>query len=180
MLSHSRQEERSASGDAFDCQLLPLIQCDKAASAGRLDKVHMSDVRILSEIRERLTAAENAGDPEPICAAMAEDIVLMVPNAPVREGKAACAAFVREVLPGLLLEFEREIAYTSAEVRVLGDIAFDRGTFAFSVAPRAGGSSELNEGKYFWLYARSERLWKLTRVIVSLDEKEAEAASTKT
>lgn len=71
----------------------------------------MSDVRILAEIRERLTAAENAGDPEPICAAMAEDVVLMAPSVPVQEGKAACTAFLRELLPSLVREFERHISY---------------------------------------------------------------------
>jgi hypothetical protein len=53
---------------------------------------------------------------------------------------------------------------------ILGDAAFDRGTFTFSVAPRAGGHSEVNTGKYFWLYARACETWKLTRVIVCLDE----------
>ena len=132
---------------------------------------NVSDARLLFELRERLTAAENAGDPEPICAAMADDVVLMVPSAPVQEGKAACAAFVRETLPGLLQEFERHIIYMSAEVRVLGDIAFDRGTFEFSVVPRAGGASEVNVGKYLFLYARQDETWKLARIIVCLDEK---------
>ena len=36
----------------------------------------MSDLHILSDIRNRLTVAENAGDPEPICAAMSDDVVL--------------------------------------------------------------------------------------------------------
>jgi ketosteroid isomerase-like protein len=48
----------------------------------------MSDVHVLAEIRERLNAAENAGDPEPICAVMADDVVLMAPSVPVQEGKA--------------------------------------------------------------------------------------------
>jgi len=138
----------------------------------------MPDVRILAEIRERLTVAENAGDPEPICAAMAEDVVLMAPSVAVQEGKAACAAFLRELLPSLVREFERHISYTSAEVRFLGDVAFDRGTFAFSVVPRTGGSAEINTGKYFWLYTRSDDSWKLTRVIVCLDENSAEASSS--
>jgi ketosteroid isomerase-like protein len=85
----------------------------------------MFDLRTLSEVRDRLTAAENAGDSEPICAAMGDDIVLMVPSAPVQEGKAACAAFLRELLPRLAQEFDRQITYTSTEVRVLGDVAFD-------------------------------------------------------
>jgi len=130
----------------------------------------MSDEQVLAQLRERLTAAENAGDPEPICEAMADDVVLMVPSAGVQEGKAACAALVRDVLPALLQEFERHITYTSAEVRVLGDAAFDRGTFAFSVTPRAGGPTELSAGKYLWLYARDQETWKLARIIVCLDE----------
>ena len=32
----------------------------------------LSDLHILSDIRNRLTVAENAGDPEPICAAMSD------------------------------------------------------------------------------------------------------------
>ena len=135
----------------------------------------MSELRVLGEIRERLTAAENAGDPEPICSAMADDIVLMVPNAPVQEGKAACAAFLRALLPSLLHEFDRRITYTSAETRLLGDTAFDRGTFAFVVVPRGGGTPAVNEGKYLWLYTRSEGTWKLSRVIVCLDETVAES-----
>ena len=135
----------------------------------------MSELRVLAEIRERLTAAENAGDPEPICAAMADDIVLMVPNATVQEGKAACAAFLRALLPSLLQEFDRRITYMSAETRLLGDAAFDRGTFSFVVAPRRGGAPEASEGKYFWLYTRSNRTWKLSRVIVCLDERTAES-----
>ena len=138
----------------------------------------MSDVRILSAIRDRLTTAENAGDPEAICAAMADDVVLMVPSAPVQEGKAACATFLRELLPGLVQEFDRHITYTSAEVHVYGDMAFDRGTFAFSVAPRTGGPSEVNVGKYFWLYERSAETWKLKRIIVCLDEVSAVPAET--
>jgi uncharacterized protein (TIGR02246 family) len=131
----------------------------------------VSDLRALSDIRDRLTAAENAGDPEPICVAMADDVVLMVPSASVQEGKGACAAFMRELLPSLVQEFDRHIIYTSAEMRVFGDIAFDRGTFAFSVVRRTGGPSELNVGKYFWLYERVGEAWKLARVIVCLDER---------
>lgn len=64
----------------------------------------MSDLCILSEIRDRLTAAENAGDPEPTCAAMADDMALMVPSASVQEGKGARVAFLRELLPSLVQE----------------------------------------------------------------------------
>jgi hypothetical protein len=46
----------------------------------------------------------------------------------------------------------------------------DRGTFAFSVAPRSGGHAELIVGKYFWFYMRQNGSWKVAREIMSLDE----------
>jgi uncharacterized protein (TIGR02246 family) len=133
------------------------------------------DVHELEEIRERLQAAENSGNADYIGQMMAEDAVIMVPNQPVQEGKAACASFIREVLAGLLGQFNRRITYVSAEVRVIGDFAFDRGSFSFTVAPKSGGATEQARGKYFWLYSCSEhRSWKLARLIVSLDEEDEE------
>lgn len=127
----------------------------------------------LEEIRARLEAAENGGDAGYIGQMMADDVVIMVPDEPVQEGKAACADFVREMLAGLLERFDRRIKYVSAEVRVIGDVAFDRGSFSFTVTPKSGGDTARATGKYFWLYSRGgDGSWKLARVIVSLDEED--------
>jgi ketosteroid isomerase-like protein len=109
------------------------------------------DVVELGEILERLEAAENSGDAEYVVRMMADDVVVMVPNEPVQEGKAACAGFVRGMLAFMLEQFDRRIAYVSAETRLIGDYAFDRGTFSFTVAPKAGGETTRAQGKYLWL-----------------------------
>ena len=133
------------------------------------------DIRELDEIRGRLEAAENAGDADYFVEMMAEDAVIMAPDQPVQEGKAACASFVREVLAGLLEAFNRQIRYVSAEVRVIGDMAFDRGTFSFTVSPRTGGETIQETGKYLWIYSRaSDGPWKVARAIVSLDQRDDE------
>ncbi len=133
------------------------------------------DVRELAGIRERLEAAENAGDAEYFVETMAEDAVIMAPDHPVQEGKTACATFVREVLAGLLETFDRHITYVSAEVRVVGDMGFDRGTFSFTVSPKTGGETIQETGKYLWIYSRaSDRSWKVARAIVSLDQRDDE------
>ena len=133
------------------------------------------DVRELEEIRERLEAAENFGDADYIGQMMADDAVIMVPNELVQEGKAACVDFVREMLAGLLERFDRRIEYVSAEVRVIGDVAFDRGSFSFTVAPKSGGDTARASGKYFWVYWHGgDGSWKLARLIVSLDEEDNE------
>ncbi len=137
-----------------------------------MDSDMKKDVRELDEIRERLEAAENAGDADYFVEMMAEDAVIMAPDQPVQEGKTACASFVREVLAGLLETFNRQIRYVSAEVRVIGDVAFDRGTFSFTVSPKAGGETVQETGKYLWIHSRaSDGSWRVARAIVSLDQR---------
>jgi ketosteroid isomerase-like protein len=100
----------------------------------------------------------------------------MVPNQPVQEGRAACAAFVSDVLAGLLEQFDRHIVYVSAEVRVIGDCGFDRGSFTSTVAPRSGGDTSQETGKYLFLYSRAaDGSWKIACAIVNLDDHEGEA-----
>lgn len=81
----------------------------------------------------------------------------------------------------LAAHFERHVEYVSAEVAVIGDAAFDRGTFAFTTTPRAGGATAQTTGKYFWLLRRTpDRSWKVARLIVSRDQScddEKEAAA---
>lgn len=132
------------------------------------------DLHTLAGIRRAIQRAENAGDPEPIIALLADDAVVLVPDFPVQEGKTACADFLRNLLPGLLAHFDRRIAYDSAEVRILGDVAIDRGTFAFTVRPKAGGEAERVTGKYLWMYERDATgAWKCARLAVSRDEEQS-------
>ncbi len=128
------------------------------------------DTQALASILRRLEAAENAGNADYIIGMMADDMVMMVPNEPVCEGKEACAEFLRGMLAWMIEALDRQIAYASAEVCVLGDHAFDRGTFAFTATPKSGGDTTHAQGKYFWLYSRDGNgSWKLSRGIVSLD-----------
>jgi ketosteroid isomerase-like protein len=131
------------------------------------------DTETLTDIRRAAEAAENAGDAEFIAGLFAEDAVLMVPDFPIQDGGAACAEFIRGLLPGLLSAFDRRVAYTSAEVIVLGETALDRGSFTFTVRPKGGGATERVTGKYLWMYTRSATdAWKWSRVIMSRDERE--------
>ncbi len=136
------------------------------------------DTQWLHAARERLQAGENAFDGDPIAAAMADDMVLMVPNEPVQVGKAECQAFVRRMLAHQQAWFDRRIAYVSDEVAIRGETAFDRGTFSFTVVVKHDGSTSGATGKYFWLYERtSAGDWKMSRAILSLDDPPESAGS---
>jgi ketosteroid isomerase-like protein len=136
-----------------------------------------TDVRLVGDILRRIESAENSGRFEDIAEMLADDAVIMVPNHPVQEGKAACAAFVCSVLTDVVQHFNRHITYTSAEARIIGDVAFDRGTFSFTIAPKSGGDTNQETGKYLFLYSRVfDGPWKIARAIVNLDERDDEGS----
>jgi uncharacterized protein (TIGR02246 family) len=140
-----------------------------------METYRQADVREIEDILRRIEVAENTGSSSEIAGMLAEDAVIMVPNQPVQEGRAACATFVADVLVGLLKEFDRRIVYTSAEVRVIGDWGLDRGSFTFTVVPRSGGDRLRETGKYLFLYSRaSDGSWKIARAIVNLDDHDDE------
>lgn len=128
------------------------------------------DAEAIHAIRQALQDAENAFDGDAAAFHLSDDAVLMVPDFAVQEGRDACASFLRDTLGWLKEHFDRHVTYESAEVSVLGDIAFDRGTFAFRVVPRTGGEQSLTSGKYLWLLRRTDGHWKVTRIIVSRDD----------
>jgi uncharacterized protein (TIGR02246 family) len=145
-----------------------------------------TDVDQIEEILRRIEAAENAGNSAAVVDMLADDAVIMAPNEPVQEGKTACANFLKHVMASLWEAFDRRITYVSAEVRVIGDVAFDRGAFSFTVAARSGGPTSRESGKYLFLYSRGasgvsgvpgvNNQWKIARAIVSLDDRGEESS----
>jgi uncharacterized protein (TIGR02246 family) len=133
----------------------------------------VSDTDRIKQLLRAIEAAENSGQPERLVELLAEDVVLMAPDFPVQEGKEDCAAFVIRVLTDLFQHFDRRIAYTSAEIRMLGGHAFDRGRYTFNIVPRSGGDATQGAGSYLFLYSRNHAGdWKLARAIVNQDSGE--------
>lgn len=129
-----------------------------------------SDSDRIRQLLRGIEAAENSGQPERLIELLAEDVVLMAPDHPVQEGKEACAAFVTQVLNDLFEYFDRRIVYTSAELRMFGSHAFDRGRYVFTCVPKAGGENVQGTGSYLFLYSRNPSgEWKLARGIVNQD-----------
>lgn len=129
-----------------------------------------SDADAIALLRQRIRDAENTGDADAIVALMTDDVVAMVPSAPVLEGREACAAFVRETLAGLLEAFDRRVDYASAETTVMGDAAYDRGTFTIECLLREDGSRSTAAGKYLWLLRLEAGGWRIARLIHAVDD----------
>ena len=129
-----------------------------------------TDISVIADIRQRFEASENAGDTDATAELLTDDAVGIVPDYPVQEGKPAIVAFLREISGWLLAHFDRQISYLSTEVTILGDLAFDRGTFAFDVVRKSGGPTTHVTGKYFWLLRRHDGSWRISRFIATRDD----------
>jgi len=124
-----------------------------------------ADVAQLMRLREAIIAAECGGDLPFFASTFDDDAVVLPPDAPSREGKAACLSFMRDVLGALLAQYERELVCDSAEIVIDGDLAFDRGSFTQTLRERGTGMVIRERGHYLWLYVRRAAGWKLARVI---------------
>jgi ketosteroid isomerase-like protein len=133
----------------------------------------------LATIRIALERAENSRDADAAADLLADDVVLMVPDFPVQEGKEQAVGLLTDVMAWLGEHFERHVTYVSSEAMVLGELALDRGTFVFQIVPREGGAKTETTGKYLWLLKRSDgQAWKVWRLIITRDDSETVIAPT--
>ena len=121
-----------------------------------------NDLRAIGALRERIAAAENAGQADSMQALVDSDVVVLPPNAAPMLGATAFVDYLRGAFQSLSFAVE----YRSQEVEVSGDWGFDRGTFSATMSPRAGGPAISDKGNYLWLARRdSAGQWHYARII---------------
>jgi ketosteroid isomerase-like protein len=94
-----------------------------------------------------------------IMAQQAEDTWYLGPDAPPIFGKTA----LEEAIGPLYEQYDLEVSMTTEDVRVIGDWAFEWGTFSSTMAPREPGDTLRNpDMKYFYLYQKQpDGTWKI-------------------
>ena len=143
----------------------PLLQA--CGSANTNERV-ADDRAAIDQIRKRITDAENSGDASVFEQVAVEDVVVMPPNTPHITGRAVAVAAMRDFFQ----RFEMRIEYVSREIRVHGDVAFDRGTYSQTITPKGGGDALKETGNYLWLYQRgSGGDWAQSHAIWNADQR---------
>jgi uncharacterized protein (TIGR02246 family) len=125
------------------------------------DGEHRNAEQAIKEQHHRATSALSAGDLDSMMEVYADDVVMLPPNEPTRVGTAA----IRSMWEGLLSTFAVEVTVSVEEVNVVGEWAFERGTFAMKLMPRGGGAPVEDSGKYLDILRRLEdgdwKYWRL-------------------
>jgi uncharacterized protein (TIGR02246 family) len=110
-----------------------------------------SELKDLDSLREAHVAALNAGDADAWVECFTIDAVQMPPNYPANVGKQAIGGWSG----GMLAVFSAQFSLSPEEVQLAGtDWAFERGDYAITLTPKAGGDPIEDAGKYITLYQR--------------------------
>jgi uncharacterized protein (TIGR02246 family) len=125
-----------------------------------------ADLRAIREIHERDIAAVNAGDVETLVSLMTDDIVLLPPGQPPLVGKESARAMIEADLEqGRDFEIV-EYVQDWEEVQVVGDYAFEWGTFNSAVQAKAGGETIRQSNNVIRILRRQpDGSWKVCRAI---------------
>ena len=87
-------------------------------------------------IRERIDAAWLRSDADGITQGLAEDAVLMPPNAPRQVGRDQINGWLRELFSHCVMT---ELAMPERELTVSGDLAVERSEYRWTLTPHDGG-----------------------------------------
>jgi uncharacterized protein (TIGR02246 family) len=121
-----------------------------------------ANLEMIDKVRDAHVAALNAGDAQSWAAQFTDDAMQMPPNAPGNAGRAKIASWSQAFLDRFRVQFSLAVA----EVHVLGEWAFERGSYTVSLTPKAGGPSVYDHGKYITIYQRKPGDdWRMARDI---------------
>ena len=128
--------------------LLAMLGCAALACQPAPATLSPADIAAIHAAGPRFSQDALAHRDSANAAEYAENAVFMPPNLPVVEGRAAIRAWFKAFPP--LSAF----SLTSADVGGLGDIAYDRGTYALTIAAAGKTPAVSDHGKYLAVWRR--------------------------
>ena len=139
--------------------LLSITACAPAAEeAVEEANTTEADLNAISEVREQEIAAINTGDVEGFLAVLTEDVIGMPPNEPAMIGQDAVGSWTQSLLD----QFTIQADYTSSDIVVAGDWAFEHFSGNWTLTPKAGGEPIAETFKGIHIYQRqADGSWKI-------------------
>lgn len=117
----------------------------------------------LSKIAADFGAALTAGDAAKVAMFYTADAMFMPPNEPAIKGRSNIQAWMqKQIDAGASLKLQ------STESRISGDLAFEAGTYTFSMKPKTGEPVS-DSGKYVVVLRREGSDWKISHDIFNSD-----------
>ena len=136
------------------------------------------DVRAIEALNQHDIEAVLAGDVAAITSQWTADFVVLHAAAPIVRGYAANAAMAEQSKAQLEVMEPLDYAVDIEEIKVMGDYAYEWGTFRGSARPRAGGETLTYSGKLMRILERQPDVaWKMHRTMVTTDPPPAQVTT---
>jgi len=142
-----------------------IVGCAQTSAAPPTPDVDMSnpDVAAVVQNARDYEKAFVAGDAKTISAMYAPDVVYMSPGRDDRVGDSVA-------MKGRVTFFNTynaTIAIHVQEVKIMGDMGYDRATFTMTMTPKAGGAAETHVGRVFEIVKKEGGKWLSYRVMTN-------------
>lgn len=137
--------------------LLLLFSAFSCARQEKMPSVE-EDIAAINDIYKQANITCSKGDVEGYLSLFTEDAVAMATEYPALIGKEQ----LRPAIEGLMSMFELELPYTVDKVEVLGDWAFVRSSFQYSMTLKESGKKNTRAGKELDILKRqADGSWKI-------------------
>ena len=143
-----------------------LVACGTEQTKPSAEETARADIMALDALREQFMGLFKVGDASGLAGLYTEDAILMPPEKPAAAGRQAIEAVFRTTFD----RFSAKLNIAFDEIEIAGDWAFERGSYALTLTPKAGGEPIQETGKYLMiLRTDSDGSWKLARDIWNAD-----------
>jgi uncharacterized protein (TIGR02246 family) len=106
----------------------------------------------IDPIRERIDAAWLRSDADGITRYLAEDAILLPPHAPRQMGREQITGWLRELFRHYTMT---ELAMPERELTVVGDLAFERSLYEWTLTPKDGGEPIRDQANWVGIWRQS-------------------------
>ncbi len=142
---------------------LAAASCSPAPNTSKPATTTEQDVAAIGRVRDAYVAGWKAGSAGDIAAIYTSDALAFPANQSTVTGHDAIMKFNADFFGQFT---PNDITLTPEETTVMGDWAFDRGTYHVMVTPKSGAAPVTEEGRYLELLQRqADGSWKVARDI---------------
>jgi ketosteroid isomerase-like protein len=128
------------------------------------------DLRAIHALNQRHIDAVMSNDLDTVMSLWSDDFTVIPPVGPIVRGGRANAAIVQQGRDHVHAFEPVEAVEDFEEIKVVGDYAFEWGTYRWTSRPRAGGEPVSAGGKLLRILQRHpDGSWKMYRTIATTD-----------
>jgi pimeloyl-ACP methyl ester carboxylesterase len=141
-----------------------LVARELQAFFGSVDTT--ADEAAVREVLDEITRTFNTGDYEAMLAQYRDDVIVSGSAGPDVVGKDAWRSALKSSMPP---DVKLKMRFNTSELKIEGDLAYERGTFIVQTMDKAGVLQPLFSGRHIHIFQRAESGWKGWRLFEILD-----------